>query len=234
MLRSTAPRSAAPIVRHEAARLSSTPESTTAATDAPRPRRAIERHLDRFFDRNGDRKISLSETYTGVHDLGVGRAAAAAVALAINVGLGKTTGGGLVTIDLDNIPRGKHPGDSGVLDVNGEFVPEKFEAIFANHAHKYGDALTADEVSEFRKANYNGDPGANAGHFVAGLGEFGLLFRLGAQERNGESVLTKDRLHEFYNGDLFDKIAAENKEKRAARAGTVSGTVRNLFNEWIF
>ena len=35
-------------------------------------------------------------------------------------------------------------------------------------------------------------------------------------------------------GDLFDKIAAENKAKRAERSGTIGGSIRNAFNEWIF
>lgn len=208
--------------------------SQPATRPAPRPRRAIERHLDKFFDRNGDRQITLGETYTGLHDLGIGRAAAAATALAINVGLGLPTGGGLTTVNLDNIQRGKHPGDSGVLDANGEFVPEKFDAIFDKHAKTYGDALTSDEVAQFRKANYFADPNANPVNFVAGLGEFQLLFHLGAEDRGGTSVLTKARLNDFYNGDLFEKIAAENKAKRDARSGTITGAIRNAFNEWIF
>ena len=212
----------------------SRPAPTTATEPAPRPRRAIERHLDKFFDRNGDRRITLGETYTGLHDLGIGRAAAAATALAINVGLGLPTGGGLTTVNLDNIQRGKHPGDSGVLDTNSEFVPEKFDAIFDKHAKTYGDALTSDEVAQFRKANYFADPNANPVNFVAGLGEFQLLFHLGAEDRGGTSVLTKARLNDFYNGDLFEKIAAENKAKRDARSGTITGAIRNAFNEWIF
>lgn len=209
-------------------------QSTNTAQQAKPERTGLTRHLDTFFDRNGDRKIVLSETYRGVRDLGVGRAGAAAVALAINVGLGRATDGGFFTVNLDKIPQGMHGGDSGVLDVNGRFQPAAFEAIFDTHAKKYGDALTADEVSAFRKANHDNDPDATAGDFVAGLGEFGLLFRLGAQERGGEKVLTRDRLLEFYTGDLFDTIATEHKEMRAERGNTLVGKIQNAWNTWVF
>jgi len=231
MLRSTAARLAP---RNIAAAVTGSRPPAPTATDTPPPRRAIERHLDKFFDRNGDRKITLGETYVGLRDLGVGRAAASAVAMAINVGLGTTTGGGLVTIDLDNIHLGKHGGDSGVLDAQGNFVPEKFEAIFDTYAKTHGDALTPAEVSAFRRGNWSNDPNANPVDFVAGLGEFGLLMQLGPEYRDGQPVLTKDRLHEFYNGDLFDTIAKENCVCRDARAGTIIGSIQNAFNTWIF
>lgn len=207
------------------------PAQTTEAVK-PRPRKSIERHLDRFFDLDRDRKITTFETYRGIRRLGLGRPASTAVALGINIGLGLKTGGGLLTIDLNNIPAGKHAGDSGVLDANGEFNQVAFDAIFDQHAKTYPDALTEAEMSAFRHANHARDDKAGPTDFVAGLGEFGLLFAMAGQDRDGTKVLTRERLNEFYNGDLFDTLAKENAAKRDERSKTLVGTLKNFVRDW--
>ena len=61
-----------------------------------------------------------------------------------------------------------------------------------------------------------------------------LLFRFGAQEVGGQKVLTRERMLDFYHGDLFHTLADEHAAKREARAGTFTGTIQNLFNTWVF
>lgn len=190
----------------------------TGATVNGYERTGITRHLDRFFDRNGDRMITLPETYAGVRDLGVGAVPASAVALAINVGLGLATKGGLFTVNLNNITSGMHAGDAGILDDKGAAKSAQIDAAFAKHAKTYPDALTKAEVKQFRKANNAADPATTTADRLGSKGEWELLFEVGAQKNaDGVPVLTRARVDEFYFGDLFDKIAAEQADAQANR-----------------
>ncbi|MCA9554583.1 MAG: hypothetical protein KC933_31395 [Myxococcales bacterium] len=208
------------------------PQATTEAQ--PVEEAGVRAHLSKFFDTDRDRRITYPETFSGLRRLGLGRMAAAGAALAINVGLGRTTGGSLTTVNLDGIAKGKHAGDSGIINAEGGFVEEKFDALFRDYAKTYPDALTQDEVIKFRQDNLAKDPKATGADKVAVLGEFGLLFRFGAQQRDGQPVLTRERLFDFYHGDLFQTLAQEHTAKREARAGTFNGWLQNTFNTWIF
>ena len=212
-----------------------TQTATPAKVDTPTYPEGVQRagvraHLDTFFDTNRDRRITLGESYAGLRRLGLGRLPAGAAALAINVGLARQTGGSLTTVELDGIADAKHKGDSGIIDDKGHFVPEKFEAMMA-YGKTVPNALTEAEVTQFRKDNLARD---ETGSFeqVAALGEFGLLFKFGAQEVDGQRVLTRDRLHDFYHGNLFETLAQEHSAKVEARSGTVGGQVRNLIAAW--
>lgn len=191
-------------------------------------------HLTKFFDTNGDRKITYGETFSGLRRLGMGRAAASAAAAAINVGLARQSGGSLMTVELDGIAKTKHKGDSGIIDKDGGFVPAKLESLFKDYAKTVPNALTEGELTQFRQDNVARD---NAGttEKVAALGEFGLLFKFAAEDAGGHKVLTKDTLTEFYTKDtLFESLAQRHAAKRDARSGTVKGTLQNVLNTWIF
>lgn len=209
--------------------------TTPAKVDSPaKPGQAgVRAHLDKFFDTNRDRKITVGESFDGLRRLGLGRMAAAGAALAINVGLARSTGGSLLTVELDGIHEAKHEGDSGIIDDNGHFVQEKFDALFANYSKTVPNALTEAELTRFRQDNIARDDGG-AFEKAAALGEFGLLFRFGAQEVDGQKVLTRERLHDFYHGNLFETLANEHAAKREARAGTLTGKLQNFFNSWVF
>uniref|UniRef100_A0A453R9L8 Uncharacterized protein n=3 Tax=Aegilops tauschii TaxID=37682 RepID=A0A453R9L8_AEGTS len=56
-------------------------------------------------------------------------------------------------IYVKTIQQGKHGSDTDVYDIQGRFVPEKFEEIFKKHAHTRPDALTDKELGEMLKAN---------------------------------------------------------------------------------
>lgn len=208
----------------------STPKLTQPATPGQAGVRA---HLDKFFDTNNDRRITVGESFDGLRRLGLGRMAAAGAALAINVGLARNTGGSLFTVELDGIHKAKHKGDSGIIDQNGHFVQAKFDEMFANYSKTVPDAMTEAELVQFRQDNIARDD-SGAFEKVAALGEFGLLFRFGAQEIDGQKVLTRDRMLEFYHGDLFHTLADEHAAKREARSDTFTGKLQNFFNSWIF
>lgn len=196
---------------------------------------AIEPHLRTFFDANRDGLISYGESFAGLRKLGVGRLAAVGAAFAINIGLGRKTQGGLLTVNLDNITDGMHGGDSDILDTDGSFVPAKLDAMFDGFAKKYGDAITREEVIAFRKDNFARDPESKSVDYVAGIGEWDLLFRHASVDRDGEKVLTKADVVRFYTDDkFFHELADRHQAKRDSRAGTLPGELANLWNTWVF
>jgi hypothetical protein len=209
----------------------------SAAPAEPLPKAGILPHLEEFFDRNHDGKIGLGETYDGLRRLDFGRLTSVATALAINFGLaalGRTSPFGL---SLEKMSHTKHPGDTGAIDTRGGFHEERIEQLFAKYARRYGDALTATELLELAVSDLLHDL-----HWltlprdaVAVLGKWGLLFKAGAEERDGQLVLTKQRVLDFYLDDrLFDRLALENQHKREVREQTLVGRAENAFHTWIF
>jgi len=194
-------------------------------------------HLEDFFDRNHDGKISLRETYDGLRRLDIGRLSSAAFAVGINFGLGVVAKTNPFALSLEKVARTRHPGDTATVDDRGTLRRKRIDEIFARHARRYGDALTRAELVELGGSDLLRD-----GHFwtwprdaAAVLGEWGLYFKIGSEERNGEQVLTRRRIDELYSDEtLFDRLAAENQQKRVARAGTLGGRLENAFHAWIF
>jgi peroxygenase len=195
----------------------------------------IKPHLETFFDRNRDGKISYLETLTGLRELGLGFATALPAALAITAGTGPKSGGSLLSVNLDGIEKSMHPGDADILDEKGNARSDRIDSFFATHAKKYDDALTLSEILTMVDANVAKD-GAGIAQKIGALGEFGLLWKFGANEvRDGERVLTRARLDEFYTDPkLFHTIAAENDARRAERSKTIGGKLQNLFETLIF
>jgi peroxygenase len=194
-------------------------------------------HLEVFFDRDHDGKVTLRETYDGLRRLDIGRLSSAAFAVGINFGLGVLAMTNPLALDLEKVARTRHPGDSGAVDDRGVLRKKRIDEVFARHARKYGDALTWAELVELGGSDLLRD-----GHFwtwprdaAAVLGEWGLFFKIGAEEREGEQVLTRRRVHDLYTDPtLFDRLASENQAKRETRAGTLGGRLENVFHAWIF
>lgn len=169
---------------------------------------ALQRHAS-FFDANRDGKISPKETYGGLRRLGMGRVQAAGAAAAINAGLAPSTNKGLgratLDIDIKNIKAGKHAGDTGFFDANGQFQPALFEKKFAK-ASADGKTLTETELLSMR------DPANGTASKLASSVELPLLFKLAHDTtaiRGGKrvDVISKAQLKSFYVGDLFDRLA---------------------------
>lgn len=178
---------------------------------------ALHKHVA-FFDRDGDGLITVSETYQGLKALGFADWKSWALAYAINGALGPVTGGGLTTVDVENIHKGKHPGDTDIYNDAGEFDAEKFEALFAEYDLDGDDALDDQEFRNFRVRNNESLAGT-----LASVAEFGLLMDIAGEPRPYEEwswwswsyvtrwkqVLTRDTLAAFYDGSLFFTLAGE-------------------------
>lgn len=169
------------------------------------PRTALQKHVD-YFDRDGNGKIRLRETYDGLRALGLGRGRAAFAATAINAGLGSTTGSpwhSFLTIDATNIHMGKHGSDTGIYDAQGEFVPEAYERMFTEYDKDGDQALDTAEMEGMLAGNRT-ESGATASRL-----EFEMLMDLAGEDRGAERVVTHDRLQALYDGSLFYDLAGE-------------------------
>nr|GEW52026.1 probable peroxygenase 4 isoform X1 [Tanacetum cinerariifolium] len=162
-----------------------------------------------FFDRNNDGVIYPWETFQGFRAIGSGIPLSTVAAVFINVALsGKTRPGKkfpnlLFPIEIKNINMAKHGSDSGSYDINGRFVPSKFEEIFLNYARTNSDALTSCEVDEFLKGNREAK---DYGGWIGSLAEWKILYYL-AKDKNG--FLQRDTVRGVYDGSLFEKMAKE-------------------------
>ncbi|PIQ25853.1 hypothetical protein COW36_22205 [bacterium (Candidatus Blackallbacteria) CG17_big_fil_post_rev_8_21_14_2_50_48_46] len=172
-------------------------------------RTPLQRHVD-FFDRNHDRTITLSETYSGLRALGVGRVTSALGAAFINGGLGFRTGETALSlkVNTDKIAAAKHDSDSDVYDQKGEFNAAKFDELFAKYDLNQDGALSREEFQNFRARNKESTAGG-----IASKGEFDLLVKIAAepQKVNGKEthVISKERMQSFYDGRLFYDLAGE-------------------------
>ena len=170
-----------------------------------RQRTALEKHVD-FFDRNGDGETKFYETYQGCRAIGMGRLLSAGAAVAINAALGIKSGSPwykFLTIQNDGIHLGKHDGDTGCYDADGNFVESKFDELWTRHDVDGDSALNETEIESMMRKNGNGKPS-----FGSKL-EFGLLLKLAGEETPNGRVLTRDTMKSFYDGSLFYDIAGE-------------------------
>ncbi len=193
-------------------------------------------HLRRFFDPNGDGRISLKETYDGLRRLDLGRLFSVWTALGINLSLGALTLSNPLALPLSRMKTFRHGGDSGVVDDHGKFHEERLDALFAKHARKYGDALTLHEVLSLRRDNLRRNRRwlTLPVDEVATLGDWLLLFYVADEKRDGQRVLTKQTVEDFYTrDDLFTKLAHKNQQARQARRRTLLGRIENVFHTWV-
>jgi peroxygenase len=173
----------------------------------------LQRHAS-FFDDNGDRSVDVAKCTRGLKALGLPSGLAEVAALAIVAPLSIQTRGSLLAmnVDIDNIHKGKHDSDTGILDKRGRFNARRFEKVFGRRStvDRNGDrAFTATELTEMISANRQ----TLAGTLVA-TAEWRLLLALAADTgvvENGQTVraLSVARLRSFYDGTLFYNIAQE-------------------------
>jgi len=173
----------------------------------------LQRHVS-FFDDNGDRGVDVAECTRGLRALGLPLGVAEAAALAIVAPLSLQTRGSLLAmnVDIDEIQKGMHDGDTGILDKRGRFVVRRFEKAFGARStvDRNGDrAFTATELTRMINANRESFAG-----FVAATAEWQLLLALGADTvavEGGKTVpaLSAARMKSFYDGTLFYRLAKE-------------------------
>lgn len=183
-----------------------------ARTKAPRrsnaslsgTRTALQRHVD-FFDSNGDGRITLADTYSGFRRLGIGVTRSAVFGLLINAVLGPMTSKRpTFTVNTSRIHASIHRSDTGVYDAAGRFSKTRFEELFTRHDVDGDGALDEAELAGMFARNRTD----LAGHLVSRT-EFGLLLELAGEVRDGRRLLTRERLHDFYDGSLFYKLSRE-------------------------
>jgi len=173
----------------------------------------LQRHLS-FFDDNGDRGVGLEECTRGLKSLGLPIGVAEAAALVIVAGLSLQTRGSLLAmnVDIENAQKGKHDGDTGILDKRGRFNARRFDKVFGAHStvDRNGDkAFTAAELTRMIEANR-----VTLAGYVAAIAEWQLLLMIAADTHAVEGdhsvpALSVARIRSFYDGTLFYKLARE-------------------------
>jgi hypothetical protein len=171
----------------------------------------LQRHAS-FFDDNGDRAVDVAECARGLKALGLPFGVAEAAALAIVAPLSIQTRGSLLAlnIDIENIQKGKHDSDTGILDKRGRFNTRRFEKVFGacSTVDRNGDKVfTATELTKMINANRE----TLLGSLVSTV-EWQVLLALAADTKaveRGKSVpaLSVARMRSFYDGTLFYKLA---------------------------
>jgi hypothetical protein len=177
---------------------------------------ALQKHAS-YFDDDGDRAVEVAECARGMRALGMPVGAAEATAFAIVAALSLKTRGSLLAmnIDVDTIRKGKHDGDTGVLDTQGRFDARRFEKVFGARSTVDRDgnkAFTARELARMVNANRETLAG-----YVAATVEWQLLLALAADTRaveGGRAVpaLSVARMKSFYDGTLFYRLAKEHAQ----------------------
>ena len=184
----------------------------------------LQRHVS-FFDDNGDRGVDVAECARGLRALGLPIGVAEAAALAIVAPLSLQTRGSLLAmnVDIDQIQKGKHDGDTEILDEQGRFDAEQFEKVFGARStvDRNGDkAFTATELTRMINVNRKSFAG-----YAAAMAEWRLLLALAADteiSEGGETVpaLSAARMKSFYDGTLFYRLAKEHAGSRSTASGT--------------
>ena len=171
----------------------------------------LQRHAS-FFDDNDDRAVDVGECARGLKALGVPFGVAEMAALAIVAPLSVQTRSSLLalSIDIENIQKGKHDSDTGILDKRGRFNVRRFEKVFGacSTVDRNGDkAFTATELTRMIATNRE----TLLGSLVSTV-EWQVLLALAADTKaveRGRSVpaLSVARLKSFYDGTLFYRLA---------------------------
>ena len=157
---------------------------------------------------------TFSECTRGLKALGLPLGVAEAAALAIVAPLSLQTRGSLLAlnIDIENIQKGKHDSDTGILDKRGRFNARRFAKVFGafSTVDRNGDkAFTATELARMINANRKTLLGS-----LVSMVEWQTLLVLAADTKAvvcGKKVpaLSVSRVKSFYDGTLFYKLAKE-------------------------
>ena len=191
----------------------------------------LQRHAS-FFDDDGDRGIDVAECTRGLKALGMPFGAAEAAALAIVAPLSILTRGSLLSlnIDIENIQKGTHDSDTGILDRRGRFNAGRFAKTFGARStvDRNGDkAFTATEITRMVNANRE----SLLGSLVA-LAEWQLLLLLAAdtevvEDDKAVPALSVARIKSFYDGTLFYTLARKQARAQHQLASSPRGARRS-------
>ncbi|KAJ5195485.1 Caleosin related protein-domain-containing protein [Penicillium cinerascens] len=176
---------------------------------------SIQRHID-FWDRDGDGRISLADTWIGLHDLGFSMISSAIVTVASHASL--TVPSSLaVTHSLDPY-LGVYVAESpkyilSILsgkcfyDEHGRFCPTPFEEVFASSSERQQDSLDTGEIQDFVKRRRRP---THLAAWVVTVAEWHIvaLFRQ-------DGTISKTRLRQIYDGSILSEIRQTRKVSHA-------------------
>ncbi|MBK8741802.1 MAG: hypothetical protein IPM02_20830 [Betaproteobacteria bacterium] len=187
----------------------------------------LQRHAS-FFDDNGDRGIDVAECTRGLKAVGMPFGVAEAAALAIVAPLSILTRGSLLAlnIDIENIQKGTHDSDTGILDRRGRFNAGRFEKAFGARStvDRNGDkAFTATEITRMVNVNRESLLGS-----LVSLAEWQLLLLLAAdtevvEDDKAVPALSVARIRSFYDGTLFYTLARKQARNQHQLASSLRG-----------
>lgn len=166
-----------------------------------------------FFDRNGDGKITIGETYSGFRAIGFNMFTSFVMALILNFGLAWPTSDHwwpTSTIYLKNIHRSNHGSDSGAYTEDGEFNERKFNEVFDRYDRDHDGYWTWQDSMERLKVQRKA---FDFFGWTASFLEWSVTMWLCSE--NGK--LSKETLKGVYDGSLFYKLEAREKDKKAAK-----------------
>ncbi|KAJ5195534.1 Caleosin related protein-domain-containing protein [Penicillium cinerascens] len=176
---------------------------------------SIQRHIN-FWDRDGDGRISLADTWIGLHDLGFSMISSAIITFAIHASLTVPTSLA-VTYSLDpylGVYVTETPkyilsalGGRCFYDERGRFCPASFEEVFASSSERQQDSFDTGEIQDFVKRRRRP---THLAAWVVTVAEWHIvaLFR-----QNG--TISKTRLRHIYDGSFLSKIRQTRKESHA-------------------
>jgi hypothetical protein len=205
----------------------------------------IHPHL-RFFDTDQDGRISLIETIKGLERLGLGHlltvpGAAGIHAGIVGLGLAKRIKVSLLGLEIPETGHVRHP-DTRFVDEAGQFDEARMDAIFARYGTTFaGEAMTLPEVATMVTSVLLRDAQRSlkdALMFPTGFGaaivEWGVLFWVSGDQRQGSPVLEKSSVRRFYtDAAFFDSVAERIASERASRSASVLGRSRNALQAWL-
>jgi hypothetical protein len=205
----------------------------------------IHPHL-RFFDTDHDGRISVLETIKGLERLGLGHlltvpGAAGIHAGIVGLGLAKRIKVSLLGLEIPETGHVRHP-DTRFVDEAGEFDEARMNAAFARFGTTFaGEAMTLPEVATMVTTVLLRDAQRSlkdALMFPTGFGaamvEWGVLFWVSGDQREGTPVLEKRSVARFYKDPaFFDSVAARIAAERASRTSTLLGRSRNALQAWL-
>lgn len=160
--------------------------------------------------------ISPVDTFKGFRDLGFSFVNCVIAAIFINGFMSYPTGSSwvpdpLFRINLRNIHRAKHGSDSEAFDTDGRFVEFKFDEMFKKYGGG-GTELNSTQIKNLLIGNRNTMDFAG---WITAAFEFGFALLL-VHRSGGKWAITKEELYQLYSGELFYKIAHENKQQKFA------------------
>ena len=178
----------------------------------------LERHVS-YFDTDGDGEITMTQTFRGLRQLGVGVVLSSLFTLLINAFLGYLSHGKpSLRVSVRDIARGKHPYDTGTFDARGQLNEANFEALFSSpSAIAPFDRLTREEIRA--TILKRGDPQKPFGELGSVLSnwfsgrEIQLLLCLASDcsKRSPSGVdqpaISRRTLRRFYTGHLLFLLA---------------------------